>query len=87
MIGNEWDDPSDFSEAAVVMVGGEWDGVSFVKSSVSDTGGCVGVAFHHGKVGVCDTKDHGTGPVLGFTPHEWKCFVSDVKAGEFDPPA
>jgi len=46
----------------------------------------VEVAFHGGKIGVRDSKDHGTGPVLGFTEHEWECFIQGAKNGEFDLP-
>jgi hypothetical protein len=43
----------------------------------------VEVAFVDGHVGVRDSKDQ-RGPVLSFTPHEWKAFLSGVQAGEFD---
>jgi len=33
------------------------------------------VAFRKGRAGVRDSRDHGTGPVLGFTAHQWKCFM------------
>ena len=33
---------------------------------------------------VRDTKDHGNGPVLHFTPAEWRAFIDGAKAGEFD---
>lgn len=66
---------------------GEWDGAEFFKAGGSGDHGCVEVAFHHGQVGVRDTKANGAGPVLAFTPHEWECFVAGTKAGEFDLPA
>jgi hypothetical protein len=31
-----------------------------------------------------DTKDNGTGPVLTFTPQEWRAFIGGVRDGEFD---
>jgi hypothetical protein len=34
-----------------------------LQSEGSNDVGCVEVAFHEGKVGVCDSGDHGTGPV------------------------
>jgi Domain of unknown function (DUF397) len=42
----------------------------------------VGVVFREGKVGVRDSRDHGTGPVLGFTRHEWRCFIEGARNGE-----
>ncbi|GAA0434043.1 hypothetical protein Acor_08370 [Acrocarpospora corrugata] len=35
-------------------------------------------------IGVRDSKQHGRGPVLEFTPAEWRAFVNAVKDGEFD---
>ena len=58
----------------------------FFKAEGSNDVGCVEVAFHEGKVGVRDSEDHGTGPVLGFTAHEWKCFMEGARNGEFDLP-
>ncbi|MGV9412384.1 DUF397 domain-containing protein [Nocardia sp. NPDC003693] len=47
-------------------------------------GNCVEVAFLvNGTVGVRDTKDHGHGPILAFTPGEWDAFVAGVSDGEF----
>jgi hypothetical protein len=51
---------------------------------------CVQVAgAEDGDVLVRDTKDHGDGPVLRFTPAEWRAFIGEpgkggAKAGEFD---
>jgi hypothetical protein len=64
----------------------EWAGARWFKSDDSGDHGCVEIAFHGGKIGVRDTKDSGTGPVLGFTEREWKCFISGAKKGEFDLP-
>jgi len=62
-------------------------GASWRKSTSSAANGsCVEVAhLQHGEVGVRDTKDKGTGPVLIFTCPEWDVFLSGVKRGEFDP--
>lgn len=65
---------------------GEWEGAKFFKSGDSSDHGCVEVAFHDGKVGVRDSKDKGAGPVLGFTEHEWACFLSGAAKGEFNLP-
>ncbi len=64
----------------------EWDDAHWFKSEVSGDHGCVEVAFHGGRIGVRDTKDGGTGPVLGFTGYEWECFLAGAKRGEFDLP-
>jgi hypothetical protein len=56
------------------------------KSTFSGTNGCVEVAFVQGQVAVRDSKQRG-GPVLVFTAHEWRAFLSGVRAGEFDPRA
>jgi len=41
------------------------------KSGVSSDGGCVEVAYSDGFIGVRDTKDSGTGPILAFNKREW----------------
>jgi Domain of unknown function (DUF397) len=56
------------------------------KSSYSGNGGadCVEVASNlHGIIAVRDSKDR-TGPVLRFTPAEWRAFTAGVRSGEFD---
>ena len=61
------------------------------KSSRStQNGSCVEVATvpaskegSHRVVAVRDSKDR-QGPVLAFTPAEWRTFAAGVKAGEFD---
>ena len=64
----------------------DFDGADWFKSSFSngDASECVEVAFVTGWVAVRDTKQHGRGPVLAFTPAEWVAFVAGVRAGEFD---
>jgi hypothetical protein len=51
------------------------------KSSYSGNGGgsCVEVADHDSRVLVRDTKDHGHGPVLRFSPDVWRRFADRVK--------
>jgi hypothetical protein len=46
-------------------------------------GPCVQFAELPGGVGLRDSKDPG-GPVLRFTPEEWRAFTAGVIAGEFD---
>jgi Domain of unknown function (DUF397) len=57
----------------------------WVKSSLSfSNGACVEVAsLREGGIGVRDSKD-AEGPVLRFTPDEWRAFLGGVRNGEFD---
>ena len=57
----------------------------WIKSSLSfSNGNCVEVAsLPGGEVGVRDSKDV-EGPVLRFTPDEWRAFVGGARNGEFD---
>lgn len=36
------------------------------------------------RIGVRDTKDQGTGPVLVFTGPEWSAFLAGAREGQFD---
>jgi hypothetical protein len=64
------------------MTSPDLSGAEFRKSSFSGTGNdCVEVATNlPGVVAVRDSKDRG-GPVLSFTPGEWRAFLADVRAG------
>jgi hypothetical protein len=55
------------------------------KSSLSHQNGCVEIAQVKGHILVRDSK-HKQGPVLVFTPTEWRSFLGGVRAGEFDLP-
>ena len=57
----------------------------WVKSSLSfSNGNCVEVAsLPGGEIGVRNSRDPG-GPVLRFTPDEWRAFLGGVRNGEFD---
>lgn len=59
-------------------------------STLSDASGpwCVEVAGGADleEILVRDTKDNGNGPVLRFTPNEFRAFIGGVKLGEFDLP-
>jgi hypothetical protein len=60
-------------------------GAIWRKSSYSGSngGGCVEVAGNlSGVVAVRDSKDP-AGPVLAFTPDDWRAFTAAIKAGEF----
>jgi Domain of unknown function (DUF397) len=54
------------------------------KSNKSGDSGCVEVAHDNGWIGVRDTKDEGTGPILAFNETEWRAFVDGTRSGEFD---
>jgi hypothetical protein len=59
----------------------------FKKSTRSGAAGhCVEVGMPDGMVHVRDTKDHGAGPELRFTPDEWRAFLAGAADGEFDLP-
>jgi hypothetical protein len=57
----------------------------WVKSSLSYANGdCVEVAtLPDGRIGVRHSKAL-DGPILRFTPSEWRAFVGGVRRGEFD---
>jgi hypothetical protein len=50
------------------------------KSSYSgDQGNCVELADHDSRILVRDTKQHGHGPTLKFSPIAWRRFAEQVK--------
>jgi len=51
--------------------------------SGSNGGSCVEVRQNDETMQVRDSKDK-TGPVLTFTPDEWRAFIGGAKDGEFD---
>jgi hypothetical protein len=57
----------------------------WIKSSLSfSNSNCVEVAsLPAGEIGVRDSKDP-EGPVLRFTPGEWRAFLGGARKGEFD---
>jgi hypothetical protein len=57
----------------------------WIKSSLSfSNGNCVEVAsLPDDEIGVRDSKNT-AGPVLRFTPAEWRAFLGGVRNGEFD---
>ena len=62
----------------------KWKSAHWRKSVLSDSGGCVEIAFADGTVGVRDTKAQGHGPILEFNEREWRAFTGGVALGEFD---
>jgi hypothetical protein len=59
--------------------------IRWIKSSLSfSNGNCVQVAtLPDGMIGIRNSK-HPDGPVLRFTPDEWKAFLAGPLCGEFD---
>lgn len=59
---------------------------SWQKSDFSNmNGSCLEVSrLQSDRIGVRDTKDNGTGPVLVFTGPEWAAFLAGAKEGQFD---
>lgn len=53
------------------------------KSNTSGDSDCVEVALNTKLIGVRDTKDRGTGPVLAFSRDAWASFVGGVRDGDF----
>ncbi|MFI0223238.1 DUF397 domain-containing protein [Streptomyces lydicus] len=53
------------------------------KSSVSGDSGCVEAALNTALIGVRDTKHHGAGPVLAFSPLAWTSFLQGLHSGDF----
>lgn len=53
------------------------------KSSFSQSGDCVEVAFVQASVFVRDSKGLQKG-ILAFTVTEWSAFLTDARSGEFD---
>ena len=53
------------------------------KSSYSSQNGCVEVAHGDDHIADRDSKDP-SGPVLLFTPLEWRAFLAGVRDGQFD---
>ena len=59
---------------------------SWRKSSFSSmNGSCIEISrLLSDRIGIRDTKDNGTGPVLFFTDSEWNAFIAGAKEGQFD---
>ena len=72
------------------MVDPERADISWLKSTASESGNCVEVAFVDESVALRHSLNP-SGPVLTFTLAEWAAFLTGVRAGEFDsadgPPA
>lgn len=61
----------------------DWSVAAWRKSVTSDSGACVEVARSGDYIGVRDTKDQGSGPILVFNHREWTAFLAGASDGEF----
>jgi hypothetical protein len=62
----------------------DFAGLVWRKSSFSGGDGCVEAAsYRDGHVAVRDSKNP-NGPVLVYTPHEWRSFLAGARNSEFD---
>jgi hypothetical protein len=80
-----------FFKSSFSMNGGSCVEVGVWKKGAAsvNNGACVEVAGLEQEagsmlIGVRDTKQHGKGPMLTYTPAEWEAFIAGVKANEFD---
>jgi hypothetical protein len=56
-------------------------GATWRKSSRCAHGECIEVgALATSSIAVRDSKDHGAGPNLVFTPAEWRSFLTEIRA-------
>jgi Domain of unknown function (DUF397) len=60
----------------------ETTGIVWRKSTASDSGQCVEVAFIDESVLVRNSKTP-SGPILCFSRHEWAAFLGNVTNGQF----
>jgi hypothetical protein len=57
----------------------------WIKASKSNANGtCVEMRRHQDAIEIRDTKAHGAGPTLTFTPAELDAWLDGAKKGEFD---
>ncbi len=66
------------------MMAPNFSAAKWRKGPGSGDGGCVEVAYSEGWIGVRDTKDKGTGPILTFNETEWRAFVEGAQDGVFN---
>ena len=68
----------------ITLTEAERAGLAWLKAqSSSANGACVEMAEVSGKIAMRDSKDP-DGPVLVYTPAEFRAFLSGAKSGEFD---
>lgn len=68
------------------MADSEQAGIVWQKSTASESGNCVEVAFLGESVLMRHSQEH-SGRVLTFSLAEWAAFVTGVRQGEFDHPS
>lgn len=57
----------------------------WIKAEISNgSANCVEQRRNGDTIEVRDTKDHGTGPTLRFTPAEFAAWLHGARSGEFD---
>jgi hypothetical protein len=62
----------------------ELAGLSWIKANFSNhNGACVEIASTPDKIAIRDSKDPG-GPILVYTPIEFRAFLDGARNGEFD---
>ena len=68
----------------ITLTDEEIAGLSWVKAQFSSiNGACIEIASTPGKIAIRDSKDPG-GPILVYTPLEFRAFLDGARNGEFD---
>ena len=68
----------------ITLTEAERAGLAWLKAqSSSANGACVEIAKVAGKIAIRDSKDP-DGPILVYTPAEFRAFLSGARNGEFD---
>jgi hypothetical protein len=68
----------------ITLTDEEIAGLSWSKAQISNiNGACVEIASTPGKIAIRDSKDPG-GPLLVYTPIEFRAFLDGARNGEFD---
>jgi Domain of unknown function (DUF397) len=68
----------------ITLTEAERAGLAWLKAqSSTHNGACVEIAESAGKIAIRDSKDP-DGPILVYTPAEFKAFLSGSRNGEFD---
>jgi len=72
------------SERRVFLSDAERSGLAWLKAqSSAGNGQCVEIASATGKIAIRDSKDP-DGPILVYTPGEFRAFLDGARNGEFD---
>lgn len=68
----------------ITLRDGELAGLSWIKAKASNhNGACVEIASTPDKIAMRDSKDP-SGPILVYTPVEFRAFLDGARNGEFD---